>query len=168
MQVSEFMRRGIVKAEVTDSLAQAAERMRALEVSALPVFNGVRMVGIITERDMAHAIAERLNPDLVTVFMRMTPEPLAASPADTATETVLMDARAPYPPPAGFGLRRAGRNGVSPRPARGRARSLGDSRLTPRHGMACQTGSWMPDSAGGGKTFILCSAGRCSHLVDPP
>ncbi|TMD10288.1 MAG: CBS domain-containing protein [Chloroflexi bacterium] len=90
MQVSEFMRRGIVKAEVTDSLAQAAERMRALEVSALPVFNGVRMVGIITERDMAHAIAERLNPDLVTVFMRMTPEPLAASPADTATETVLM------------------------------------------------------------------------------
>jgi len=90
MQVSEFMRRGIVKAEVTDSLAQAAERMRALEVSARPVFNGVSMVGIITERDMAHAIAERLNPDLVTVFMRMTPEPLAASPADTATETVLM------------------------------------------------------------------------------
>jgi CBS domain-containing protein len=90
MLVGEFMRREIIATAIGDTLARAAERMRTYDVSALPVFNGTRMVGIITERDMARAIAARLDADVSRVSACMTPEPLAASPANTVSEAVLM------------------------------------------------------------------------------
>jgi CBS domain-containing protein len=90
MVVAEFMRREIVAVAIGDTLARAAEQMRTYDVSALPVLNGTRMVGIITERDMAHAIAARTDPDVSHVSASMTPEPLAVSPAHTASEAVLI------------------------------------------------------------------------------
>jgi len=74
MQVKEVMTKGVECVLPDQSIAQAAQRMRKLNVGALPVCgNNDRLVGMITDRDITvRAIAESCEPDETCVSDVMT------------------------------------------------------------------------------------------------
>ena len=57
--VDDLYRPGAITATADDSLEQIAARLRDKDISALVVLDGYRLVGIITERDIVHAVADR-------------------------------------------------------------------------------------------------------------
>jgi predicted GH43/DUF377 family glycosyl hydrolase/nucleotide-binding universal stress UspA family protein/CBS domain-containing protein len=75
MQVKEIMTEAVEVIDPGMALAEAAERMRALDIGMMPVQDGDEVVGVITDRDMAmRAIARGLDPNTATVGEGMTPE----------------------------------------------------------------------------------------------
>src|SRR5437016_839577 len=75
MQVSEVMTRGVECARPADSIARAAEKMRELDVGALPVCgDNDRLVGMITDRDITvRSTAGCCDPGSTCVRDAMTP-----------------------------------------------------------------------------------------------
>lgn len=74
MIIREAMTREVRTVAPTASIREAARVMSDLDVGALPVSEGDRLVGMITDRDMAvRAIAAGKGPDS-TVGEVMTPE----------------------------------------------------------------------------------------------
>jgi CBS domain-containing protein len=64
MRISEVMTREVRVAQLDDTLADAAKLMAQLDVGVLPVSNGERLVGMLTDRDIAiRAVADGLGPD---------------------------------------------------------------------------------------------------------
>ena len=64
MKVSECMTRAVVLARPGDSIADAARKMAECDAGALPVADGDRLVGMITDRDIAlRAVARDLGPE---------------------------------------------------------------------------------------------------------
>ena len=64
MQVSEFMTTGVKIASPDQTIAQAARTMKELDAGILPVSEDDRLVGVITDRDIAiRAVAEGKSPD---------------------------------------------------------------------------------------------------------
>jgi CBS domain-containing protein len=51
-RVSDVMTRGVRTLAPTDTVVQAARVMQELDVGAIPVCNGVHLVGIVTDRDI--------------------------------------------------------------------------------------------------------------------
>jgi len=63
MKVHEVMTRGVQCAEPHTTLQEVASRMRDLNVGTLPVTNGNRLMGIVTDRDLAiRALATGKGP----------------------------------------------------------------------------------------------------------
>ena len=63
MQVSEVMTRTVEMVGPNDSIQQAAKAMARIDVGVLPVAEGDRLVGMITDRDIAvRAVAEGRDP----------------------------------------------------------------------------------------------------------
>jgi CBS domain-containing protein len=60
--VEDIYRPGVITASADDSLEQIAARLGEKEVSALVVLDGYRLAGIITERDIVRAVADRRDP----------------------------------------------------------------------------------------------------------
>lgn len=57
------------------SIREAAQLLRDLEVGSLPVCNGDRIVGMITDRDIAiRIVAQGLDPEKTSVATGMTPQ----------------------------------------------------------------------------------------------
>ena len=74
MKVGEIMTRGVEVASPDDTLRQAASRMAELDTGALPVGEGDRLVGMLTDRDIAaRVVAQGKGPD-TRVREAMTPE----------------------------------------------------------------------------------------------
>jgi CBS domain-containing protein len=73
--VDDLYRPGAITATADDSLEQIAARLRDKDISALVVLDGYRLVGIITERDIVHAVADRRDLADVTAGEYMTWEP---------------------------------------------------------------------------------------------
>jgi CBS domain-containing protein len=68
MQVSEIMTTDFEMIDSTNSLTQAAEKMKSLNVGFLPVKEGTRLVGLITDRDIViRGLAEGKNPGATQV-----------------------------------------------------------------------------------------------------
>jgi CBS domain-containing protein len=77
MRISEIMTQAAVTDRPTDSLQQAARKMREQQTGSLLVLEGDELVGIITERDVLKAVAtetpldtpisEVMSKDLITV-----------------------------------------------------------------------------------------------------
>jgi CBS domain-containing protein len=64
MQVRELMSRDVATIDPGTTLRDAARRMAALDVGALPVSEEDRLVGMITDRDIAvRGIAKGYGPD---------------------------------------------------------------------------------------------------------
>ena len=64
MKVSEVMTRDVVVANPKQSICDAAKLMAESDTGALPVGENDRLVGVITDRDIAvRAVAKRLPPD---------------------------------------------------------------------------------------------------------
>ena len=75
MKVSEVMTRQVAVAAPDDTLQKAAGRMAELDTGVLPVGEGDRLVGMVTDRDLAVRVAaEGRDPARTKVREVMTPE----------------------------------------------------------------------------------------------
>ena len=78
----------VLTVEPSSSIGEAAEKMNAAKVGAVVVVEDfVRIVGIITERDLLRAVAQRARAAEARVRQWMTPDPLTIEP-----ETSIEDA----------------------------------------------------------------------------
>ncbi|MBU0889602.1 MAG: CBS domain-containing protein [Gammaproteobacteria bacterium] len=68
--VSDVMTRGVRTLSPTDTLTAAAQAMQELDVGSIPVCDGVRLVGMVTDRDIVvRGVAqERVNVSLQDVM----------------------------------------------------------------------------------------------------
>lgn len=63
MNVSEIMTTNFEMIDATCSLTEAAEKMKSLNVGFLPVKEGTRLAGLLTDRDIVvRGLAEGLDP----------------------------------------------------------------------------------------------------------
>jgi CBS domain-containing protein len=63
MNVSEIMTTDFEMIDSTSSLIEAAEKMKSLNVGFLPVKEGTRLAGLLTDRDIViRGLAEGLDP----------------------------------------------------------------------------------------------------------
>ena len=75
MQIREVMSRDVKIASPNDTVRQAAEMMAEIDAGSLPVGEGDRIVGILTDRDIAlRAVARGKAPDECRVREIMSPE----------------------------------------------------------------------------------------------
>lgn len=75
MKVRDLMTQEIHVASPEDSIGEAARRMAALQADALPVGEGDRLVGMITDRDIAMKVAaENRDPGTTKIREVMRPE----------------------------------------------------------------------------------------------
>jgi CBS domain-containing protein len=89
MRVRTFMAPEVIATALGESLYDAARRMRADGISALPVLEGDELVGIITERDIVTAFVDGLDPYRTHVSSCMTSAPQVASPDEPVSEAAL-------------------------------------------------------------------------------
>ena len=84
--VSDIMSTDVQVVEPQDSLRRAAELMQELDVGALPVCDGDRLLGMLTDRDITvRGVAQGLDPDATAVSDIMTGEvEFATADQDTA------------------------------------------------------------------------------------
>jgi len=74
MQVSEVMTRSVRTITADESISQAAKMMAEIDAGAIPVGENDRLVGMITDRDIAiRAVAQDKGPE-TKVREVMTPE----------------------------------------------------------------------------------------------
>ena len=73
--VDDLYRPGAITAAADDSLDQIADRLQDKDVDALVVMDGYRLAGIITERDLVRAVADRRDLADGTAGEYMTMEP---------------------------------------------------------------------------------------------
>jgi CBS domain-containing protein len=91
MKVSDLQHHELFIAQAEESLDVAADRMNWHQVGALPVLEGQRLVGIITERDLTAALAEGADPVTTPVSDYMTAAPEVLQPdSDLADAAHLM------------------------------------------------------------------------------
>jgi CBS domain-containing protein len=75
MQVKDLMTTSIETIHPDSSLQEAAERMKTLDVGPLPVCEGERLVGMITDRDITvRAVAQGYGTHMGKVRDVMTPD----------------------------------------------------------------------------------------------
>jgi CBS domain-containing protein len=80
MKVSDLRPHELFTAQAEETLEVAADRMSWHQVSALPVLEGQRLVGIVTERDLTVALAEGADAEVTPVSDYMTPAPEVLRP----------------------------------------------------------------------------------------
>ena len=88
MKVSDLHQQRLFTAEADEALEEAADRMRWHAIGALPVFDGHRLVGIITERDVTAAVADGADPAATPVSDYMTSAPSVLGPDSELAEAV--------------------------------------------------------------------------------
>ncbi len=76
-KISEIMTRDVDVVRPDASLEEAARKMRTRDVGPLPVCDGDRVVGLITDRDIVvRATARGCDPKSTMVREAMTPDPV--------------------------------------------------------------------------------------------
>jgi CBS domain-containing protein len=75
----------------SESLADAAQAMKEQDVGSLPVVEGGRVIGVITDRDIVvRAVAERLDPQSVTVGDVASRDPVLVEPEQDLDEALAL------------------------------------------------------------------------------
>ena len=91
MLAKEIMTKDIEIIQSNDSVLLAAKKMKSMDIGAVPVFDGDRPVGMITDRDITiRVVAEQLSPLDTTVDEVMTREVYAVSEDADAVDAVKM------------------------------------------------------------------------------
>lgn len=81
MQVREIMTPSVESVPPETDLVMVARRMKDLNVGSIPVVEGDRLIGIITDRDIVvRVIAEGRDPQSEQVRNSLTPNPTTVSP----------------------------------------------------------------------------------------
>jgi CBS domain-containing protein len=87
MQLKDIMTHGVEVIHPDATLQQAAQQMRGLDVGPLPVCDGERLVGMLTDRDITvRATAEGRDPKTAKVQDVMTCEAIYAFEDQDVTE----------------------------------------------------------------------------------
>ena len=82
--VAELMVKDVLTVEPSDTIGEAAEKMHAANVGAVVVLEDmVRVIGIVTERDLLRAVAQRARPAEARVRQWMTMDPVTIEPETT-------------------------------------------------------------------------------------
>lgn len=85
--VADLMIKDVLTVEPSDTIGEAAEKMHAANVGAVVVMEDmVRIVGIVTERDLLRAVAARTRAAEARVRQWMTADPLTIEPETTVDE----------------------------------------------------------------------------------
>jgi CBS domain-containing protein len=85
--VADLMTKDVLTVEPSDTIGEAAEKMHDANVGAVVVVEDmVRIVGIITERDLMRAVAQRARAAEARVRNWMTENPLTVEPETTVEE----------------------------------------------------------------------------------
>ena len=75
MKVKDIMTTSVEIIHPDARLVEAAQKMKTLNVGSLPVCDGERLKGMLTDRDITiRAVAEGMNPNEITVQDVMSPE----------------------------------------------------------------------------------------------
>lgn len=75
MQLRQIMTHHVHAVPPGASLRQAAQEMRSCDIGALPVCHNDKLIGVITDRDIAvRAVAEGKDPESCCVREAMTPD----------------------------------------------------------------------------------------------
>lgn len=93
MKIATLYHQGVTCIRASDPLAAAARLMTAGDFGALPVYEDDRLAGIVSERDLAHALARGLDPAAASVGDCMTRGAItvdAETDSDDATALMLM------------------------------------------------------------------------------
>lgn len=77
--LGELMTREVLAVAPEDTLGETASKMVARGVGSVIVSDYGRLIGILTERDMLRAMADRTHPSQARVRDWMTPEPVTAT-----------------------------------------------------------------------------------------
>jgi CBS domain-containing protein len=89
--VADLMTKDVLTVEPSDSIGEAAEKMVAAGVGAVVVVEDfVRIVGIVTERDLLRAVASRARAAEARVRQWMTPDPVTIEPETTVEDAAEM------------------------------------------------------------------------------
>lgn len=87
--VSDIMTTEVCVIQPQESLRVAAQRMQSLDIGALPVCDGERLLGMLTDRDITvRGVADGLNPDEACASDVMTPN-VEFCTADQDSEEVM-------------------------------------------------------------------------------
>jgi len=90
--VRDVMTRGVETASPDSTIAEVARRMRDLDVGSLPVCDGSKLVGIVTDRDLSvRATASEKDPNATRVRDVMSPQltwVFEDEPADAAARVM--------------------------------------------------------------------------------
>lgn len=89
VKVSRFYRPGVVCAAPQESLREAARKMRRAALSCLPVVDGDRIVGILTERDLVEAAANGAAPAAARVVDYMNDDSVSIGLEDDSADAQL-------------------------------------------------------------------------------
>ena len=85
--VADLMTKDVLTVEPSDTIGEAAEKMQDANVGAVVVVEDmVRIVGIVTERDLMRAVAQRARAAEARVRLWMTENPLTIEPETTVEE----------------------------------------------------------------------------------
>ena len=81
------MVKDVLTVEPSSTIGEAAEKMEAAHVGAVVVVEDfVRIVGIVTERDLLRAVASRARAAEARVRQWMTPDPMTIEPETSIEE----------------------------------------------------------------------------------
>ena len=85
--VADLMVKDVLTVEPSDTIGEAAEKMNAANVGAVVVVEDyVRIIGIVTERDLLRAVASRARAAEARVRQWMTPNPVTVEPETTVED----------------------------------------------------------------------------------
>jgi CBS domain-containing protein len=84
--LGEFMSREVLSVAPEDTIGEAAQLMADANVGSSVVLEHGRLIGILTERDLLRAMAQRVHPSEARVREWMTAEPVAVSESTSADE----------------------------------------------------------------------------------
>lgn len=79
MRIEGLYRPDVITADAGESLTAVAHRMREYEIGSLAILSDDRIVGIVTERDLVRALAERATPDTPVAWFA-NPAPSCVGP----------------------------------------------------------------------------------------
>src|SRR5438067_13582566 len=89
--VAEVMNRNVLAVDPTASIGEAAEKMMDAGVGAVVVMEDmVRLVGIVTERDILRAVAQRARAAEARVRQWMTESVVTIEPETTVEDAAQM------------------------------------------------------------------------------
>jgi CBS domain-containing protein len=83
--IGDLMTRDVLTVAPEDTLGEAAAKMTDRGVGAAVVSDFGRMIGILSERDIMRAVADRIHSSEARVREWMTADPITATP-DTSIE----------------------------------------------------------------------------------
>jgi CBS domain-containing protein len=86
MQVKDLCRAPVVTGAAGESLASAARRMVLRGIGALAVLDDGQLVGIVTERDLARAVADDADMAATPVGSYVSVAPASVAPDEDAQE----------------------------------------------------------------------------------